>query len=302
MSTSKKVKGESGLKPAAGMKTGPDRESPAGKYHGSVRKTGKARKSPAGSDQDAVMAAGSESNPGADARLSALAGGIAHDLNTIITTIYGYSEMALESIGNTTEAGLNIRRIIGAADRAKMLTGQLLDLSRRTSLEKVPVRVAAVLSDTIDFIRPSVPEGIRIMTRITAPDAYLNAVPAQLFRIFVNLIINAIQAMSGKGGTLTVTVGYIEGSDEVIAGDLRRDLIIRFTDTGKGMDKATASRIFQPFVTVGRENGTGLGLTVVSDAVRELGGTVTVSSAEGAGSTFELIIPGAFFGALPEKY
>jgi len=240
--------------------------------------------------------------PVADAQIGIIAGGIAHDLNTIITTIYGYSEMALESIGNSPDAELNIRRIIGAADRAKMLTGQLLDLSRRTSHEKVPVRVAAVLSETIDFIRPSVPEGIRIMSRIAAADAYLSAVPAQLFRIFINLIINAIQAMSGKGGTLTVTLGYIEGSDEIISGELHRDLLIRFTDTGKGMDEATASRIFKPFVTVGRENGTGLGLMVVSDAVKELGGTVTVSSAAGTGSTFELIIPGAFFGTLPEKY
>ena len=155
-----------------------------------------------------------DEDPGASAQLSALAGGIAHDLNTVITTIYGYSEMALESLDSPAETDRNIRMIIGAADKAKMLTGQLLDLSRRATQEKVPVRVAAVLSDTIDFIRPSVPAGIRILRKLNAEDAYVNAVPAQLFRIFINLIMNAIQAMSEKGGTLTVTLGYKAGSPE----------------------------------------------------------------------------------------
>lgn len=237
---------------------------------------------------------------GKDALISTLAGGIAHDLNTVITTIYGYSEMALDCLNNPREAELNIRRIIGAADRARTLTGQLLDMSRRASQEKVPVRVAGVLADTIEFIRPSLPEGIRITRRITASDATINAVPVQLFRIFLNLILNAVQAMSGKGGTLSVSLGYNEKHAEETATETGSHLLIRFSDTGKGMDEATASRIFKPFVT-GRENGTGLGLTIVSDAVRELGGTITVRSSVNTGTTFELIIPGAFFGPLPEK-
>ena len=243
-----------------------------------------------------------EADAAAAAQLSALAGGIAHDLNTVITTIYGYSEMALGSLESPSETDRNIRMIIGAADRAKMLTGQLLDLSRRAVQEKVPVRVAAVLSDTIDFIRPSVPEGIRIIRRISANEAYVSAVPAQLFRIFLNLILNAIQAMGEKGGTLTVTLGNKAGEPEPGTGETGKCLHFRISDTGKGMDEATAARIFRPFVSVGKENGTGLGLTVVSDAVRELGGTITVSSAVGKGTTFEIFIPGVFFGPVPEKH
>ena len=71
------------------------------------------------------------SDPGAGSRLGALAGGIAHDLNTVITTIYGYSEMALESLTGSPEAAGNIRKIIGAADRARLLTGQLLGVVRQ---------------------------------------------------------------------------------------------------------------------------------------------------------------------------
>lgn len=241
-------------------------------------------------------------DPGADSRIGALAGGIAHDLNTVITTIYGYSEMALESLADFPEAAGNIRRIIRAADRARMLTHHLLDLSRHAACEKVPVRVAAVLDDTIGFIRPSVPEGIHILCRVTTHDVYLNAVPAQLFRIFLNLTMNAVQAMTAKGGTLTVTLGCREDETAIHHGDQCRELLIRFSDTGKGMDKALQQDIFKPFVSAGKEHGTGLGLTVVADAIREMGGTITVTSEPGAGSTFDIIIPGAFFGTLPEKH
>ena len=236
---------------------------------------------------------------GEEARIGALAGGIAHDLNTVITTIYGYCELALENLADSAEAAGNIHRIISAADRARMLTARLLDLSHHTAGGKMPVRVAGVLGDTIDFITPSVPEGIRIIRRVTAPDAYVNAVPLQLFRVFMNLTMNAIQAMTGKGGTLTVTIDCPGDESEKIENGQCRQLHIRFSDTGKGMDATLAEKIFDPFVTAGKESGTGLGLTVVADAVRELGGTVKVSSEPGKGTDFDIYIPGAFFGTLP---
>ncbi|HMT67506.1 MAG TPA: HAMP domain-containing sensor histidine kinase [Bacteroidales bacterium] len=77
---------------------------------------------------------------------------------------------------------------------------------------------------------------------------------------------------------------------------------MRFSDTGKGMDKALQQEVFKPFVSAGKEHGTGLGLSVVADAIRELRGTITVSSEPGVGSAFDIIIPGAFFGTLPEKH
>ena len=240
-------------------------------------------------------------SPGASAQLSSLAGGIAHDLNTILTTIYGYSEQALENLDDDPDTAQHIRRIIAAADRAKILTGQLLSLSHRASEEKAPVRVADVLTDTLDFIRPSLPTGIRIVRMLNAPDASVMAVPAQLFRIFLNLLLNAAQAIGQKEGTITVTLEAPvneEGEKEAPDGT---HLLIRISDTGKGMDTRTATRIFDPFFSSGKKNGTGLGLTVVSDAVRELGGKIRVSSEQEKGTTFELLIPGAIFGSLHEK-
>jgi len=237
----------------------------------------------------------------ASAQLSSMAGGIAHDLNTILTTIYGYSEQALENLDDDPDTAQFIRRIIAAADRAKALTGQLLSLSHRAAEEKVQVRVADIITDTIDFIRPSLPTGIRFVRALNAPHASVMAVPAQLFRIFLNLLLNAAQAIGQKEGTITVTLESPvteDGEKEVPDGT---HLLIRISDTGKGMDNQTAARIFDPFFTSGKENGTGLGLTVVSEAVRELGGRIRVSSVQGGGTTFELLIPGAMFGPLPEK-
>ncbi len=88
-----------------------------------------------------------------------LAGGIAHDLNTILTTIYGYSELALETIEETSEAGQNIRNIILAADRARMLTGRLMNLSLPAGNDRKTVRVSEIIKETVSLIRPSIPAG-----------------------------------------------------------------------------------------------------------------------------------------------
>ena len=235
------------------------------------------------------------------AGLEILTGGIAHDLNTVITTIYGYCELALESAGDNTGSAKSIQAIISAADRAKLLTGQLLDLSRNASIEKVPVPVADALKDTINFISPSVPEGIRIILNLKTPDAWVMAPPALLFRIFLNLATNAIQAMRNKGGTLTITVENGDEAEGEGTAPTPGRLLISFSDTGTGMDEQTAGEIFKPFFTAGSHSGTGLGLTVVADSVRDLGGTVDFVTAPGSGTTFRIIIPDPFFGPLPEK-
>jgi len=247
---------------------------------------------------------GSASNgaPVADGQAYAAAGAIAHDLNTILTTIYGYSEMALESLDDSSDAGRNVRRIIEAAHRARTLTGQLLDLSRRSAPEKVSVNLSDALSETLDFILPSVRNNISVNRQMNAPDLFVEAVPEQLFRVFMNIAVNALQSMKETGGTLTVTLdtaGKEEG-DEAGAG--RSHALIRFADTGKGMDAETSAKMFEPFFTSGKKGtGTGLGLTIVRDIVSEMEGALKVSSEKGRGTVIDLLLPVAMFGSLPEK-
>jgi signal transduction histidine kinase len=140
-----------------------------------------------------------------------LAGGIAHDLNTILTTIYGYSELALESVDKSSEAGLSIMKITEAADKARELTEQLLNLQLSKRQEKPVVRLNDIITETVNFVRLSLRGNIEVTTRMTSWDLYVEADPIQLFRVFLNLTVNATQAMEKDGGRLTISLGVISG-------------------------------------------------------------------------------------------
>lgn len=246
-----------------------------------------------------------------------LAGGIAHDLNTILTTIYGYCEVALEDLDDASPAGNAVRRIIAAADRARQLTGRLLDLDRASSEEKRNVRVSDIISDTLDFVKPSVNDNISLSLQVKSPDLMVEAIPSQLFRVFMNIAVNAIHAMEDGGGSLTVTIDSVRavekgetseagengGAKEAgETGDGRTHALITFADTGEGMDQETASRIFEPYFTGDRsKGGTGLGLTVVNDIITEMNGTLKVRSEKGMGTIIDILIPAVEFGSHPEK-
>lgn len=237
-----------------------------------------------------------------------LAGGIAHDLNTILTTIYGYCEMALENIDDESPAGRDVRRIIAAADRARQLTGRLLDLDHASSEEKRNVKVSDIISDTLDFLMPSVHDNITLSIQMKSPDLMVEAIPSQLFRVIMNIVVNALHAMEDGGGSLTVTLDAVRtgeagekgGTEETEDG--RTHALITIADTGEGMDQVTASRIFEPYFTGNKsKNGTGLGLTVVNDIITEMNGTLNVRSERGIGTIIDILIPAVEFGSHPEK-
>lgn len=230
-----------------------------------------------------------------------LAGGIAHDLNTILTTIYGYSEMALETLDETSDAGQNIRNILLAADRARALTGRLMNLSHPAGNDRKKVRVSDIIKETISLIRPSIPHGTEVAENIASPDIIVSADPLQLFRAFTNLAVNALQAMESTGGRLTITLETVSAGDrkQLNAGEYA---LIRFSDTGQGMDKKTADKMFDPFFTARTNgNGTGLGLSLVYDIISDLDGDINVSSEVNKGTVIEILIPAESgkFASLP---
>jgi signal transduction histidine kinase len=220
-----------------------------------------------------------------------VAGGIAHDLNTILTTIYGYSELALETLDESSEASENIRQIIQAADRARALTGQLLTLGRDKEHKKIKVRVSDIISETVSFIKPSIPDNIEVIKEFTDPHIHVPADPVQLFRVFINLIVNAIRAMEHKGGTLTIT---LERAGRERVGDLSDSdyAIIRFADTGRGLSRLTSDRMFEPYFTSGRHaGGRGLGLSVVNKIIAEMEGDIMVCSRKNKGTVIDVLLP-----------
>jgi signal transduction histidine kinase/CheY-like chemotaxis protein len=228
--------------------------------------------------------------------IGALAGGLAHDFNNILATIFGYSELLLEEIPRSSPPGEKIGRIITAITKARSLTDQILTFSRQVDQEKIPVKVSDVLNETIGFIRSGAPSNIIIIDNLLKTDVHVHADPTQLFRVFLNLMTNAIQAMELKGGTLTVKLEIIDGN--LVRHDLNKNIVadnyalIKIEDTGEGMDPSLIQRIFEPYFTtrdIGK--GTGLGLSVVHGIVAEIEGEILVSSKKNKGSLFSVYLP-----------
>jgi len=225
-----------------------------------------------------------------------LAGGIAHDFNTILTTIYGYSEMSLEGLDQGSEAYSNIRKIVQAVGRARTLTNQMLTFSRQVGQEKINVRVADIILETTDYMRPLIPDRITLTEEIKTPDVCVSADPTQLYRVFLNLIKNAVEAIDEKSGKIRVSL------DRCSAENIKSELlnkksfaeyaVISFTDDGQGMDKSMTERIFEPFFSANKGGkGTGLGLSVVYGIISEIDGDINVRSKKGEGTTLEVYIP-----------
>lgn len=228
--------------------------------------------------------------------IGSLAGGIAHDFNNILATISGYSEMLQEDLPKDSTLSENVSKIQGAVLKAQSIINQILTFSRHVEQEKIQVNVAEVLKETIGFLLSSVPPDIMIKSHISSIKANALADPTQLFRVFLNLMTNAIQSMEETGGTLSVTLEVGDGKllqhnqkQFIIADEY---ILLTFTDTGTGMEPALLERIFEPFFTT-REvgKGTGLGLSVIHGIIKEMEGEILVSSRKEHGSTFYVYLP-----------
>ncbi len=228
--------------------------------------------------------------------VGALAGGIAHDFNNILTTVYGYAEMSIDDLDKNSPLTENMARIILAVKKARSLTNQILTFSRQLEQEKVTVNIWQVLYETVSFVSSSVPNNIQIKDNTYDSDIQVLADPTQLFRVFLNLLTNSIQAMEKTGGIVTIDTSLLHAEElksilrlEILAEDY---VMISIADTGVGMDESLMDRIFEPFFTtkeVGK--GTGLGLSVVHGIISEMGGEISVSSKLGEGTTFRVFIP-----------
>lgn len=228
--------------------------------------------------------------------IGALAGGIAHDFNNILATISGYSELLQNDLPKSSAFAGNVAKIQIAVSKARSLTNQILTFSRQVEQEKVLVNVYEVLKETIGFVRSAAPSNIRIRSTIRVKDAPVFADPTQLFRVFLNLMTNALQSMEELEGTISVTLATVKGKK--IQKELNKDIVadefvlVTVRDMGKGMDPSLLRRIFEPFFTT-REvgKGSGLGLSVVHGIVSEMGGEILVSSKVNEGSVFYIYLP-----------
>jgi signal transduction histidine kinase/CheY-like chemotaxis protein len=228
--------------------------------------------------------------------IGSLAGGIAHDFNNILATISGYSEMLQDDLPDNSPLSDSVSKIRNAVQKAQSIVNQMLTFSRHVEQEKIAVNIAEILAETIGFVRSYLSPDIIIKSRISGRKAEVLADPTQLFRVFLNIMTNAIQSMDDSGGTLSVKMEIADGKK--VQNKLKRDIVadeyvlLSFADTGKGMESSTLDRIFEPFFTtrdVGK--GLGLGLSVIHGIIKELEGEVLVTSKKDHGSVFYIYLP-----------
>ena len=232
-----------------------------------------------------------------------LAGGVAHDFNNYLTAILGYSEILALELGPDHAARDRVEQIHQAGERAAALTSQLLALSRRQSLEPEVLDLAELVRGLLAMLRRLLGENVRLTTIAPPGLGRVEADRSQLEQVILNLAVNARDAMP-QGGCLTFELRDVE-LDRAQASarvGLRPGphVVLKVSDTGIGMDAKVQERIFEPFFTTKeRGKGTGLGLSTVHGIVHQSNGAITVASAPGRGTTFEIHLPRAAAATAP---
>ncbi|MDH7553858.1 MAG: transporter substrate-binding domain-containing protein [Spirochaetota bacterium] len=221
--------------------------------------------------------------------LGILAAGIAHDFNNILTAIMGNAEIALLMLLKNTK-GNDVLEIIDGIKKsvksAQSLTGQLLTYAKGGKPIKKEGNIIQLIYDTVDFMT----HGSSVKVEYIVDDNIENFDfdEHQISHVFRNIVLNAIQAMN-KSGVLTVTVKKVELKHDVLQLPDGEYVMIKFSDTGKGIPQEHISKIFDPYFTT-KEKGTGLGLTTSLSIIRQHGGTITVSSSD-KGTEFTVYLP-----------
>ncbi len=220
-----------------------------------------------------------------------LAGGIAHDFNNLLTVIGLGAEVVQRQLPKDHAATASLQAIDAAVRRAEKLIQQILAFSRKAAAHRVVISVNEAVELATNFLRATLPAGIRLEL-VLAPDApRIRADPTQLQQVLVNLGTNAWQAIERGIGTITFetrTEVAGEGHPKLAPGVYAA---VRVTDDGVGMTPATIERIFEPFFTTkGPGKGSGLGLSVVHGIVLEHGGAIAVESRAGGGTTFDVYL------------
>jgi len=224
-----------------------------------------------------------------------MAGGIAHDLNNLLTVVSVHGDFLLNALAADDPKREDLLAIQDALRQATEITKKLMSFARPQVLDRRRIAVNGHVGEVARTMRLGVREGIQIHCAPAAPSADVAMDPVQLEQVLVNLLRNAQEAMP-RGGRISIESESVElgpqdlvGHPDVTPGWFVR---IRVSDNGSGMDPNTLSHAFEPyFTTKPRGEGRGLGLATVYAVARQHGGFVTASSREGEGTSVDLFLP-----------
>ena len=224
-----------------------------------------------------------------------LAGGIAHDFNNALTGIVGFGEMVKLRIANDPKALSDLDEVFRCAERASVLTRQLLTFARRQVIDPVNLDLNEVMTGLVKLLRKVTREDVEIKPFPAEHPVMIRADRGQVEQVLMNLCLNARDAMPEGGrlvietGTTSLDEGYLKRYPYMKAG---RYAVLSVSDTGTGMDEETRERVFEPFFTTkGPDKGTGLGLAMVYGIVKQHDGFIHVYSEPGKGTTFRVYFP-----------
>ncbi|MBA2734851.1 MAG: response regulator [Acidobacteria bacterium] len=227
--------------------------------------------------------------------IGTLAGGVAHDFNNLLTVILGNTHLALRKLQPDDSLQLRLVEVEKAANRAAVLTRQLLAFSRRQHLERRTINLNDTINEIMKLLRRIIGEDVEVRVIATPGLSATFADPAQIEQVIMNLAVNARDAMP-EGGQITIETSNVELDNSYRRQypyvDPGKYVQIRVSDTGTGIDAETQKHIFEPFFTTKEvDKGTGLGLSMVYGIVKQHDGHINVYSEVGHGTTFKIFLP-----------
>lgn len=227
--------------------------------------------------------------------IGTLAGGVAHDFNNLLQAIHGYADLLILEDGKNTPGYEELKEIKHITQRGAELTQQLLTFSRKVKSKLKPVDINIEIQQVKKLLERTIPKMIDIELQLSENIGIINADPAQIEQVIMNLGVNARDAMP-DGGKLTIKTELVSLSavfcntfPGLSPGDY---ILLTVTDTGIGMDFDTQEHIFEPFYTTKKVGkGTGLGLSIIYGIVKNHGGCIFCESEPSRGTSFKIYLP-----------
>jgi PAS domain S-box-containing protein len=239
--------------------------------------------------------------------IGTLAGGIAHDFNNILSAVMGHVEIAQLDLASDHPIHQHLSQVLKATHRAKDLVRQILTFSRKSEVNKKPLRLTSVIQEALKLLRASLPATIEIQTDLTTDQDIILADQTQIHQVIMNLCANSAFAMAENGGVLEIGLIPMDLNAKTVRKHFNlapgRYIALKVSDTGTGMTANVRERIFDPFFTTkDLGQGTGMGLAVVHGIVKNHGGGIAVESEPGKGTQFEILFPRMNGEVLTEKH
>jgi two-component system, NtrC family, sensor kinase len=229
------------------------------------------------------------------ATIGTLASGLAHEIGTPLNVIRGRAEYLLNADSNPLKSTEGLETIVSQIDRITKIVRMLLDFSSRRELAQHPRDVREIINATLNFLQTEAERrGVRFVANLPGEPLIVKCEAGQLQQVFINLAVNALDAMSEEGGTLQVTA-------ESERDGMRRNLRLLFEDSGPGVAESDRERIFDPFFTTKEPGkGTGMGLAISQSIIREHDGKIEVERGR-TGACFVVTLPLVTDREIPTK-